>query len=337
MTDTPAEDYSSHFIRYIGVGLVVSAIYVIAINDSVCDSRNGILIPLLGRDKPYENIKTDSTDSKTNKLPFFILNTYTEDRAAIIDEKPRPNKNTDNKNDESKWIQKLFCDLKFADIAMAFFTYCLVIVTWELAKITERLWSAGERQIAVASQSAGAAMAALEHAKAVFEEDHRAWIDIQVTPGGDFIYHDMGFAFKIKVDIENIGKAPAYDVRINSSFGLSDGIDVPPEFEEKIRNDVNSVGKLGIIMPNGRRTQEVGVFITYEAVNMNKTSVKTGCIYPSVLCISDYTSGSKMRRTAITFGIAVADGENRLSFPINGGTIPRQKLVIVRSGVDCAT
>jgi hypothetical protein len=114
--------------------------------------------------------------------------------------------NTDTNNYE--WLKKIFGELKITDILLTFFTGALAIYTYRLWRSTEKLWGAGEKQIAVAKESADAARGSVKLAEEIAKRQLRAYVHIDaVELEGN----------SIRIKIKNFGTTPAYRVKHNNS------------------------------------------------------------------------------------------------------------------------
>jgi hypothetical protein len=143
------------FASWIILGIALTIIYIVVINDNVCGGDNTIIRHLLSsKDSNSENYQASKHDGDSNNLPFFVAqnNNFGLQKSSVA-QKITPDEQGGKEGDEPEWLHKFFCELKAADIAIAFFTYCLVIVTWELARITKFLWAAGEKQFEFLSSS----------------------------------------------------------------------------------------------------------------------------------------------------------------------------------------
>ena len=133
------------------------------------------------------------------------------------------------KNAPSTWIAKFFCEAKASDIALVFFTWCLVVVTAWLGWATLKLWQAGERQIKVAAASAKAAQEAADTSKLALTHLQRPFvfvkeIDLHLDRAGAVMgaYAPIPGAvigYKISAMMENSGSTPATRVMYNFNCG----------------------------------------------------------------------------------------------------------------------
>ena len=88
-----------------------------------------------------DNRKPGDEPVNSSSSPHGLFSDYKIMQAPLSGEQKQ------NENNKTSWLEKFLCDFKISDAIIGFFTYCLVIVTWELARITNRLWDAGERQL----------------------------------------------------------------------------------------------------------------------------------------------------------------------------------------------
>jgi hypothetical protein len=146
------------------------------------------------------------------------------------------------------WFRKFACEAKAADIALVFFTWCLVIATLWLGWATLKLWKAGENQMALiernaadqsrdmqASISAGRDMA---DAAMLAAGSERAWMgldEIRTIQAVDSLLNGVPFrqGLVIQVVWKNMGRSPALKstVLIRHKI-ISFDDNVAPEFVE---------------------------------------------------------------------------------------------------------
>lgn len=97
-----------------------------------------------------------------------------------------------------------------ATIAIGGFTY-------QLKRATDRLWEAGEKQIAVAKLSADAAKANADAALVAL----RPWLSCKVEVAGPLEFDSKGDAhIKFRFIVKNVGKAPALEVQFLPALRL---------------------------------------------------------------------------------------------------------------------
>jgi hypothetical protein len=66
----------------------------------------------------------------------------------------QPGHEAEEKLASHSWFAKFSCEAKAADIALVFFTWCLVIATLWLGWATLKLWQAGESQMSLIERNA---------------------------------------------------------------------------------------------------------------------------------------------------------------------------------------
>jgi hypothetical protein len=123
----------------------------------------------------------------------------------------------------SAWWVKFWCEVNGSDFFIALFTLVLAIVTGFLWFATHRLWKAGEGQIAAATKTAEAAIAANK----ISEAAQRAWIAIEsvkLIPPIDIPNLDRvpnpddenarRTRLIIQVALRNIGRSPASQLKV---------------------------------------------------------------------------------------------------------------------------
>ncbi len=127
---------------------------------------------------------------------FFDL---TQAQAEQFEGQSRSSKEYDK---SPRWITKFVCEAKISDISIAFFTYCLVIVTGWLVSATVKLWESAQRQEVMART----------HERAYIFGGGPANIPNHLRTAGDDA--------DVCATIENFGRTPGFIKRFD--WGLCD-------------------------------------------------------------------------------------------------------------------
>lgn len=101
------------------------------------------------------------------------------------------------------------------DWFVAIFTALLSFVTYRLVTSTNRLWEAGERQIAVAEKSSAAAIQSVD----AVERQLRAYMIVSRADIKDF---GPDLAAEVRLDFKNTGATPALDLMIRAQIEMAD-------------------------------------------------------------------------------------------------------------------
>ena len=121
------------------------------------------------------------------------------------------------------WIQvsKFFHDnesvfLVLLTLVIAGFTGTLWKATSGLKESTDKLWAAGEKQIAAAQTAANAAVAANNLNREMFVAENRPWISLDRNPEitGDLVFADDDAILDAIFTLKNTGKTPARNVHL---------------------------------------------------------------------------------------------------------------------------
>jgi hypothetical protein len=129
-----------------------------------------------------------------------------------------------------QWLKKHFSDLKITDILLTIFSGALALYTYRLRKSADKLWSAGERQIAVALDAAKAAQRSADVAKDTLNATQRPWIqikDIKIVGPMEFI--DEQARINLEFTLKNVGKSPALRTDLKIKLTISNTLDLRAE------------------------------------------------------------------------------------------------------------
>jgi len=166
---------------------------------------------------------------------------------AIAD--PSAEKNHREGQQKGNWYDTFFEHLAEWLIAvfnglLVYVTYRLVTTTGDLRASTDRLWNAGERQIAVADKAATAATLSAQEAVRMRENLERQLRAYVVKTLGEVRNLREGEAPQAHVVIENTGQTPAYDVRawIGAALGRFPPAEPPPPFPSRPEASIASIG-----------------------------------------------------------------------------------------------
>jgi hypothetical protein len=269
MDTKESEKDQTTFWRNILIGFVAFIVYIAAMDSRLCRDDN-IDIKLIDSSKESKN--NDYTKQQTREEHSYsygfafrsAIDIYLNPKETRSIEDARAKLEHSSEQKHNSWIEKFLCDFKISDAIIGFFTYCLVIVTWALARITKKLWDAGERQIKTsrsvaasqarqtrdaikeARRSADAAMAALG--------SDRAWLVPAPDKIGFAVYEDStvdGVFYKktlaISVNWVNKGKSPAIHTAIRACHKIASKDDATiPLFNI----DIEDEARCGIIGPD---------------------------------------------------------------------------------------
>lgn len=224
------------------------------------------------------------------------------------------------------WFSKFMCEAKITDFLVAIFTYFLFVVTYELARITKKLWEAGEKQTALinkssisqaiqtraaireAKRSADAAMAAIG--------SDRAWICFDKLGQGQFtngnidgVAESEGILFWC--EWKNKGRTPAIQNEAHIGFKIIPFSDnTPPSFEEELEEIPSNTVPIGPDCLISSAKQAIG-----EAQRNAFVSRQTAIIVYSAVRYRDIFNSNVIRTSKcclkITYGgeISVGDGK----------------------------
>lgn len=111
---------------------------------------------------------------------------------------------------------------KFLDssavVITALATVAIGWFTWTLKASTDKLWEAGERQIAVAENAAKSADASNVLAREVFITEQRPWLLWYIPLVANMTNNGRHLEIRIDGDLTNIGKAPAFNINYFGKF-----------------------------------------------------------------------------------------------------------------------
>lgn len=167
------------------------------------------------------------------------------------------------------------------------FTGVLCLFTGGLWLSTHRLWKSGEKQIAAASIAAAAAQEAADVARATLRTGYRPWISIKASAEGKPVHYEGKVLIDMRLNLENVGTAPAInvcikhfmiertrkDVSYNLDFnevcrkiGDRDTVDFPfSVFPNNFRERVVCIPTEGIMPDSCLYSFEACIFVSYEA------------------------------------------------------------------------
>jgi hypothetical protein len=234
----------------IGLCIVPAYVYIgsILCKMDIGDSNlNWTIVP---QDREYKEQYTRAKDDKTSKknvsgafpIPPFT-GPYTIEQY---------NSSKEHNGEKNSWTNKFFCDSKISDAFLVVFTYALFVATVWLVVVTRRLWDAGERQIAVAKQSADAALKSAEVAeKALYGAEAPFLFIVLSPPDGTediIVVTDRGVTYPVgfTYSLHNYGRSPALiretDVHFIATNGRPEPYPFPPPHNNILVSEIISAG-----------------------------------------------------------------------------------------------
>lgn len=102
------------------------------------------------KDETATRRKNNRSGDEISPLEFMPLDVLQPDKKTEETSQQGKQKN----HEPESWAGKFFCEAKAADIALVFFTWCLVVVTGYLAWATLKLWQSGDEMGGIAQKSA---------------------------------------------------------------------------------------------------------------------------------------------------------------------------------------
>ena len=159
----------------------------------------------------YAGMRSQESPPSNRSNPAQADNSNSPAEKSHIE--PSAHKKANEGEKKGPWYQT-FLD-HAPDWFVAIFTGLLVIVTIRLVQSTNKLWAAGERQIAVAEKGADAARDAADIAVTTLRSTQRAWLKVKVSlSNGPLIFYEDGSAsLNFSFVITNVGNAPAINIR----------------------------------------------------------------------------------------------------------------------------
>lgn len=192
----------------------------------------------------------------------------------------------------------------------AFSTIMLAIFTWRLWVSTDSLWLAGERQRKVSEDAVGAAQNSLAHAKEISILELRPWIEMNMTPSWGLSYADH-FIISCNVEMKNIGRTPAKNVKIESKV-----IPMPPintgdltEFYEHPFSS-QTANNPTAILPGGQTSDQQLVFV-YWGENTDVDKIKGTIPLVGINILYELPNG-EIGQTSASYYVGIEGG------PMNG-------------------
>jgi hypothetical protein len=139
-------------------------------------------------------------------------------------------------------------------------TVCIAWFTLSLRQSTDRLWSAGERQIAIANASAEAAQRAAATAERALTVVERAFLLISDMNVVTMSQYGTIIDFRISVNITNSGRTPAQNYISLANLVVFEG-EIPEDFRfpDRSHDDVPETG--ATIGPQSRIYLPIDFFI----------------------------------------------------------------------------
>jgi hypothetical protein len=215
------------------------------------------------------------------------------------------------------WPAFLGLRLKITDSLIAVFTLGLLIFTGLLWRSTDKLWLAGEKQIAVTKDSVDVArLAALtsERALTVVERAFLAISDLNVSTIGQ---HGKIVDYRININVINSGRTPARNYISLVNLVVFDG-DIPQDFRFPDRSHDDILGSGTTIGPQSRTYFQIDFFIQ-DAIDVFEGR-KQALIY-GWLEYDDIFSDSARHRTEFCIRLYVY-ADPRHTFQVISGQAP---------------
>ncbi len=177
----------------------------------------------LEQSEPHQQSGTPQPTGNERQQPA-AKDSQPETRPAVTAQKSRPY-GPDNSNTESRskdWA-KIFLD-HLPDWFVALFTAVLSLFTGLLWWSTDKLWKAGERQMALIGKNAEMQSAdmrrsieAAEHANQISRDSlissQRPWLTLIVLIQSDFKSDKNTGSLGLEVTVENVGNGPAFAIK----------------------------------------------------------------------------------------------------------------------------
>jgi hypothetical protein len=195
---------------------------------------------------------------------------------------------------------------------VAGFTIVLAFSTIGLWWSTYQLWSAGEKQIALAGTAADAAKRSATVAERALTLSDRPWVSMKVDIIEGLKFDDtLGCKTKVKLTLLNIGRSPA--------IGLGFFIELHPSIEQAVSSHqamVQSVrGMVGETsfghtrFPNDPLDREIDLFVTRADIESGIKESESGLVEPYIVACAYYglPTGGRFRYTSISQAIWLDD------------------------------
>ena len=255
---------------------------------------------------------------------------YQDSRASQTVTNPVAEKQEAERKKEGKWYST-FSD-HAPDWFVAIFTGLLVYVTFRLVKSTNRLWEAGERQIAVAESAA-------QTARDTLIATNRPWMVVtKIVPRSDLDMVSPKAGFSFETVFKNVGNSPATNVVVPTFICVQkDAGDDPHERHRKLREEqaknrpglINNRISLGLLVTPGQETSSGGGRAGISAKDWKQGAAKTpwGEINPIMAGQISYTyaNGKTQHETGFMFIIRRKGG---ITLNIKDGIVPMADLEI---------
>jgi hypothetical protein len=171
------------------------------------------------------------------------------------------------------------------------FTIVLAISTIGLWLATNRLWSAGERQLDLLADTSATQSRDME--KALIAAN-RAWIKIQIGVGGPIEYNVNGANFTLIYMLENVGKSPALNIVFHPRLidYATGGITGELLKHIQLRKEFSIPASFGYgyaLFPGEKLEQPITVSMTQEQIK--EAAKQLPAIYPAVIGSVTYRTG----------------------------------------------
>jgi hypothetical protein len=201
------------FTAAVVVGLISCILYVV-LTDRFCPAegarRPSFTIDDLQVYQGQHGTKENGQQYRSKNVDASISSTFASSKADAKEAETH-NQSKSQQQHPSKWIT-IVCDVKAADIALVFFTFCLVLVTWWLVGATVGLKDVTAELVRHGTIS------------------NRA----HVSGGANHVQTETGEPFLV-ITLNNYGASPAFIGTIAATICKRSDLDVagPPEWQIK--------------------------------------------------------------------------------------------------------
>jgi hypothetical protein len=327
----------------------------------------GLSVASIALEKPQTPVPTPSKSAQqekpttkqnqidsTDRLPQFTSPLPVEVASPTYILQSAPEDKADNKRNYAS-----------PEWGLVYVTVVLVVATIGLMVYTARLWKAtktmasdankvAERQagevqqsLAIARESTDAAKQAAEISQRALVASNRAWVKVDIIPGGPIAYSDNGVAFPFNFKVINIGRSPAVNVWVSPSIILTypgGAIDPAGEVMKVIQQHKgHSSASLGFtLFPNDFALVPIITHVTQE--ELRRATAMFGAIYPHLIGVVVYLTGLDEEAHQTSFNLEIRRPDTPRPYTTAGnkwhaaiwveeGDVPQSEIRLLRSPV----